>query len=325
MKINTDEYERYNVTSNTTTTIKDWWKVRTNVMFTRSTDSQPYRFTSGQYDAWFYLLRWPRWYPYATYEDKDFRSAVTDLKQSGRETVNTNYVRANVGTELIPIRNLSINIDYTFGLWNQYQKRNGGEVFAYDMFSTSPFDAYNSLYGPTHNRAVQTSRYTMSNIFKAFATYDLSIKDTHNFKFIAGMDAETRERLGHYSERRSLIDINMPEIALATGEQYVTGVAFHDDFAAAGCLQGSTTTTCTSTCWRLTRDTTGRHASRQEQMGAISSASAGWRISEEPFMQWATPALSNLKLRGSWEPSGTRMWLLTRLYRPWGQGTPDGS
>ena len=61
MKINTDEYERYNVTSNTTTTIKDWWKVRTNVMFTRSTDSQPYRFTSGQYDAWFYLLRWPRW------------------------------------------------------------------------------------------------------------------------------------------------------------------------------------------------------------------------------------------------------------------------
>ena len=262
--------------------------------------------------------------PYATYEDKDFRSAVTDLKQSGRETVNTNYVRANVGTELIPIRNLSINIDYTFGLWNQYQKRNGGEVFAYDMFSTSPFDAYNSLYGPTHNRAVQTSRYTMSNIFKAFATYDLSIKDTHNFKFIAGMDAETRERLGHYSERRSLIDINMPEIALATGEQYVTGVAFHDDFARRGVCKVNYDYMHKYLLEINTRYD-GRHASRQETNGRYFLRICRLENIGRAVYAVGNSALSNLKLRGSWEPSGTRMWLLTRLYRPWGQGTPDGS
>ncbi len=307
MKMNTDKYERYNVTTNTSTTIKDWWKVRTNVMFTRSSMSEPYRFTSGQYDTWFYLLRWPKWYPYETYEGRDFRSSVTDLKQSNRESINTNYIRANIGTELLPMENLSINFDYTFGLWNMYQKRDGGEVVAYNMFAAAPLSAYESLYGGTHNRAVQTSRYTMSNIFKAFATYDLNIRDTHNIKVIAGMDAETREGLGHYSERRDLIDINMPEIALATGDQYANGVAFHNDFAAAGVFG------------RINYDYMRRYLleinarydgssrfPKGKKWALFPSASVGWRVSEESFMEWATPALSNLMIRGSWGTIGNQ-------------------
>ena len=307
MKINTDKYERYNVTTSTTTKIKDWWKVRTNVMFTRTNTSEPYRYTSGQYDAWFYLMRWPKWYPYSTYEGKDFRSSVTDLKQANRESTNINYVRANIGTELIPIENLSINIDYTYGLWNQYQKRNGGEVIAYNMFATAPLSDYSSLYGASNNRAVQSSRYTMNNIFKAYATYTLQLQEKHNFKFIAGVDAETREALGHYSERRGLIDTNMPEIALATGDQYVTGVAFHNDFAAAGVFG------------RINYDFMGKYlieanarydgSSRfpaGKKWALFPSVSAGWRISEEGFMNWAAPSLSNLKIRGSWGSIGNQ-------------------
>lgn len=307
MKINTDKYERFNVTSNTSTKITDWWKVRTNLMFTRSNNSEPYRYTSGQYDSWFYLLRWPKWYPYATYEDKDFRSSVTDLKQANRESTKTNYVRANIGTELTPIENLSINLDYTFGLWNMYQKRAGGEVNGYDMFATEPLSSYTSLYSSSHNRAVQSSRYTYSNIFKAYATYNLNLKDAHNFKFIAGIDAETRERLGHYSERRDLIDINMPEIALATGDQYVDGLAFHNDFSAMGVFG------------RINYDYLGKYllelnarydGSSKFPVGKkwalFPSTSMGWRISEESFMEWAKPALSNLMLRGSWGTIGNQ-------------------
>lgn len=307
MKINTDKYERYNVTTNTTTTIKDWWKVRTNVMFTRSEMSEPYRFTSGQYDTWFYLLRWPQWYPYETYEGLDFRSSVTDLKQSNRESINTNYVRANIGTELIPMENLSINFDYTFGLWNMYQKRDGGEVIGYNMFAAAPISSYESFYGGTHNRVVQTSRYTMSNIFKAYATYDLNIRDTHNIKVIAGMDAETREGLGHYSERRDLIDINMPEIALATGDQYANGVAYHNDFAAAGVF-GRINYNYLS---RYLLEVNARYDGSSrfpagKKWALFPSASVGWRVSEESFMEWANPTLSNLMIRGSWGTIGNQ-------------------
>ena len=219
MKFNADKYDRYNFNSNITTAIRDWWKVRANVLFTRSVNDQPYKYTSGQYDAWFYLMRWPRWYPYAQYQGKDFRSAVTDIKQGNRESVTSNYVRVNLGTELTPLKNLSINFDYTFALLNDAQKRDGGTVMAYNMFSGAPFDNYTDIYGGTHNRVVQTSKYTMTNVWKAYATYNFKLKEDHDFKVMAGFDAETRERLGHYSERRGLISQDLPEIALATGDQ----------------------------------------------------------------------------------------------------------
>src|SRR3712207_8967653 len=88
MKFNTDKYDRFTLHSNITTAIKDWWKVRTNILLTRSNNDQPYRYTSGQYDAWFYLMRWPRWYPYADYKGKPFRS--------DRKSTRLNSSHANI-------------------------------------------------------------------------------------------------------------------------------------------------------------------------------------------------------------------------------------
>ena len=147
----------------------------------------------------------------------------------------------------------------------------------------------------------------MSNIFKAYATYDLSLQDKHNFKFIAGVDAETRENLGHYSERRSLIDINMPEIALATGEQYVNGVAFHDDFAAAGFFGRINYDYMQKYLLEINARYDGSSKFPQGKKWALfPSFSAGWRVSEESFMDFAKPVLSNLKLRGSWGTIGNQ-------------------
>ena len=146
MKFNTDQYDRYTLNSNITTKIRDWWKVRTNVLFSRSVNSQPYKYTSGYTDVWYYLLRWPSFYPYGQYQGKDIRSAVTEIKQANRESLTTNYVRANLGTTITPIEGLDINFDYTFGLYNQSQHRAGGIVEAWDMFAaTSPLETYNNV------------------------------------------------------------------------------------------------------------------------------------------------------------------------------------
>ncbi|MGI6814785.1 SusC/RagA family TonB-linked outer membrane protein [Bacteroides sp. KG123] len=309
MKFNEDKYERYTLNSNITTSIRDWWKVRANVLFTRSTNDQPYRYTSGQYDAWFYLLRWPRWYPYAQYEGKDFRSAVTDIKAGNRESVISNYVRANLGTELNPIKNLAINFDYTFSMLIDAQKRNGGTIMAYNMFSGAPFSNYTDIYGSTHNRVVQASKYTMSNIFKAYATYNFDLDRKHNFKMMAGMDAETRERLGHYSERRELISTTLPEITLTTGEQfsYSGSDSFHNDFAAAGFFGRINYDFMQKYLLEFNARYDGSSRfPKGNKWAFFPSASVGWRASEEAFMQWAKPALSNFKVRGSWGTIGNQ-------------------
>lgn len=43
------------------------------------------------------------------------------------------------------------------------------------------------------------------------------------------MDAETREKLGHSSDRRTLVNFDKPEINLAIGDQYVDGTTYHND------------------------------------------------------------------------------------------------
>ena len=309
MKFNTDKYDRYTLHSNITTNVTKWWRVRSNILFTRSVNDQPYRFTSGQFDAWFYLLRWPRWYPYADYEGKPFRSAVTDIKTGNRESLTSTYLRANLGTELNPLKNMTVNFDYTFGYVNDATKRNGGRVTAYDMFATAPFSNYKDLYGSTHDRVIQQSSYTLQNIFKAYATYKFALHEKHDFKFMAGFDAETREALGHYSERRGLISLNMPEIALTTGDQYSSSTwgSFHNDFAAAGFFGRINYDFLQRYLFEFNARYDGSSRFPQGKKWAFfPSFSAGWRTSEEKFMDWARPSLSNLKLRASWGTIGNQ-------------------
>lgn len=309
MTFNCDKYSRYNLNTSLITKIRDWWSVNANVMFTHDKNDQPYRYTSGQYDAWFYLTRWPRWYPYTTYEGKEFRSAVTDIKNGNRESLEHNYVRANLGTEITPIKDLSINFNYTYSLYNTYQKRNGGTVYAYNMFTSSPFSNYDDIYGSTHNRVVQNSRYTMANIFKAYATYNLDVKENNHFKFMAGMDAESRERLGHYSERRGLISQTLPEIALGTGTEYAydKDISKHDEFSAVGFFARVNYNYLD----RYLLEVNARYDGSSKfptgkKWGFFPSASAGWRVAEEAFMEWSKPALTDLKLRGSWGTIGNQ-------------------
>ncbi len=308
MKYNTDSYDRYNFSSNLTSQVNDWWKIKGNVLFSRSTTTMPYRYTAGLYDAWYYLMRWPKWYPYATYEGKDFRSAVTDIKQANDERFTENFTRITVGTVLSPVKNLDINFDYTFSLLNDEVKRDGGKVYAYNMFATvNPLASYGNIYSSVDNRVLQWSEYTMSNIFKAYATYNFNINERNELKGMVGFDSEERENLGHSSDRRELIDIHKPEIALAIGDQYVTAVDYHNEFASRGYFGRLNYNFDQKYLFEFNLRYDGSSKFPiGEKWAWFPSGSAGWIISEESFMDWSDPALSMLKIRGSYGTIGNQ-------------------
>lgn len=307
IKVNPDEYKRYTFNANVNTNIRDWWSVRANVMFTRSQKKEPYKYTSGYSDLWYYLLRWPAFYPYGTYEGKPFRSAITEVQYANHEYTTRNFTRVNLGSTVSPIKGLDVNFDYTFALYNTYLKREGGEVYGYDFFNTNNPLQYTSLYSATHNRAIEDSEYTMINTFKAYATYAKTFNENHNLKVMVGMDAETREKLGHYSERLELVNLDKPEINLALGDQFVDGDPFHNDYAAAGVFG------------RINYDYQGKYLAELnarydgsslfpegKKWAFFPSGSLGWRLSEENFMKWTKPALTDLKVRGSWGTIGNQ-------------------
>lgn len=125
IKVNPDDYKRYTFNANVNTQIRDWWSVRANVMFSRSQKKEPYKYTSGYTDLWYYLLRWPAFYPYGTYEGKPFRSAITEVQYANHEYTTRNFTRVNLGSTVSPIEGLDVNFDYTFALYNTYLKREG--------------------------------------------------------------------------------------------------------------------------------------------------------------------------------------------------------
>lgn len=307
IKVNPDDYKRYSFNANVNTQIRDWWSARASVMFSRSQKKEPYKYTSGYTDVWYYLLRWPAFYPYGTYQGKPFRSAITEIEQANHEYTTRNFTRVNLGTTISPIEGLDVNFDYTFALYNTYLKREGGEVYGYDFFNTNNPLQYTSLYSATHNRVVEDSEYTMSNTFKAYATYAKTFNENHNLKVMVGMDAETRERLGHYSARQTLVSFDKPEIKLAIGDQFVDGDPYHNDFASAGVFG------------RVNYDYKGKYLAEVnarydgssrfpegKKWALFPSGSIGWRLSEENFMKWAKPALSDFKFRGSWGTIGNQ-------------------
>ena len=307
LKPHPDKYKRYNFSNQISTEIKKWWKLNTNLIYSRTEKKEPYRYSSGAYDTWYYLLRWPAFYPYASYDGIPFRSAVTELEQANDETITANYIRINLGSVFTPIKDLSINVDYTFDVLNDHQKRDGGQVWGRDFFNTADPLQYALLSWTGDNRVIERSRYTTSNTVKAYATYSKRFYEDHSLKAMLGMDAEKRDRKGHYSERRDLINFDQPELALATGDQFVDGTAYHNEFSAAGFFGRINYDYKSKYLLEVNMRYDGSSKfPKGDKWALFPSVSAGWRASEEAFMQGAKPYLSDLKIRGSWGTIGNQ-------------------
>lgn len=305
LKVNTDSYQRYNLSLNLTTEIRKWWDVNASVLFTNSIKEEPYKFSGGYSDAWYYLYRWPSFYPYGSYDGKYFRSPVQEIAQANRNKYDSNYLRATLGSTFDINNDLNIKVDYTFSLKNDLDKFNGGEVKAYDFFNARNPLQYTTVSSSTHNRSMMDSYKTTQNILKAYGTYDKLFNDIHSFKAMLGMDLEYRRNIYHSSQRRGLIDFNKPEINLATGDQYAS--SYHNDFSSLGYFGRINYVLADKYLFEVNARLDGSSKFPvNDKWGFFPSASLGWRMSEEKFMDWSKPALTSLKLRGSWGSIGSQ-------------------
>ncbi|TAJ13722.1 TonB-dependent receptor [Marinilabiliaceae bacterium JC017] len=303
LKAKPDEYARYNATISIRSKLKDWMEFRAKGMMSKSNLKTPYSYSGYKADAWYYLLRWPKYYPYGTYEGKPFRSAISEMEQAGMNKKTESFNRINVGSTFTLAKGLTLDADYTYTENNIHEHQPGGYAEAYNFWGGNGVDNTFMRYTSSSKDMVNyVSNWDEINTFKAFATYVKDI-DSHSFKFMAGTDVEDYEYWKHNSQRRDLIFKEKPELKLATGEQFVGGgrsqwatmgyfgrinYAFKDKYLVEfnGRYDGSS-----------------RFPSN-DRWAFFPSASVGYRISEEPFMQFAEDYLSSLKFRGSWGSIG---------------------
>lgn len=302
LKVNPDEFSRYNLTLNLTSDITDWFSARGRMMLSNTLTTQPYSYGGDTYDPLYYLYRWPAQFPYGTYNGLPFRNAVSEVAQSNMNKDKNNFNRVSVGGTFKIIKGLTVDADYTHEGVNGRLNQTGGSASAIDFWSTGAALTYRPYTSATYDRVIYGSDFGLSNNGRVVATFSKTIRD-HAFKVMAGGEAETYEYGSQRSERRGLMDPSKGELGLTSGDQFTSGS--HGHWATNGVF-GRLNYTFKD---KYLFEATGRYdgSSRfpaNDRYAFFPSVSAGYIISEEKFMNFAKPVLSNLKFRASYGTVG---------------------
>lgn len=335
---NKDNFTRYNAALRLSTDLTDYLTVRGGLMYVNRIKTYPYATNSTTADPWLYMYRWSSLYPMG-YDERGYpiRSPWSENEFANRASMNRNYVNANIGTTLKLKNNWKVDVDYTFTTedykWDRrgtrftaanswvaarerrdaagnpvYVNSEGKVVSAGDPGAMLAYDLAYETYtanGSNPDHIYQRSENRFKHTLNAFTTYDLNLNTDHAFKFIVGSNLVTNNEKSHWTQRTNLLDITNPQFDLAVGE--ITGgggeawdaqlgyfgrmnYAFRNKYLFEG---------------NVRYDGSSKFP-KELKWQWFSSMSAGWVVSEEAFMQALNPAISFLKLRGSWGVIGNQ-------------------
>lgn len=303
LKVNQDKYERYNLNASIQTQVSKYLDIRASTMISKSTATKPFSF-GGSIDPWYYLYRWSIVHPYGTINGNPVRNAITETEQAKMIPTETEYFRGTIGGTLKPIKDLEIDFSYTYAKTNGNIHEVGGAVKAINHWDGPTSLTTGPIYytSASYNRVKYTSSWAPQSTFKAYATYSKKLSE-HNIKVMVGTDAEEYEFTQQVSQRLNLVDLDKGELGLATGDQSVSGV--HEWWSTLGYFGRLNYNFKEKYLLELNGRFDG--SSRfpvGDKWAFFPSISAGYRLTEEDFMEIVKPYLSTLKIRGSWGSLG---------------------
>ena len=314
LNFNPDKVSKYNTTVNVSTQATDWLLIGARVNYSDKTYDYPYSRGANSYQ---YLWRWGSFFgPYGWYEAEDGTRYEARTLIGARMTGAPSYTRtANLrlgGFLKIDIVNgLTFNADYTFTDKVERYKGPGFPSYVLDTWSVNPSVA-NVAGGTTW---METSRsFYYNHVGNAYLNYALEAKD-HHINLMAGANVDKAEYEYLYYERHALMDVNMPELALADEDYSYThthtrngslGFFGRVNYDYAGKYLAEI---------NIRRDASSKFPPK-DQWATFLSGSAGYRISEEAFWKPIKHIVNNAKIRASYgeignQEVGSNMYLET--------------
>ena len=329
-----DDFKRYNASVRVQTDVNRFLSVRAGALYSRQDKNSPYATGFFNTDPWLYLYRWGPTFPLGMTEDGYYlRGAIAEVEQANTMNRRTNYTSISVGTTLNFTDNWDLKIDYNYADTQKSQFRPGTRFEGADTWWASPVQRYdengNKLYvndkgewsttqgkgfipalylpnnsdytgvgnNPDHIRRWASAEF--QNTLNAVTTYNLNLENTHVFKFMLGMNLVTNDSQEHWGQKYELLNIDRPQFDLATGTQKAGGGTYWQ--AQLGYFGRINYALLDRYLFEanLRYDGTSKFPTHLRWRW-FPSVSAGWRISEEPFMEGTKGWLSNLKLRASY-------------------------
>ncbi|MRR21548.1 TonB-dependent receptor [bacterium] len=326
-----DDFKRYNASVHVGSDLGKYVRVTAGALYSQRDKRYAYATNSTTADPWLYLYRWAETYPMTTEDGDPIRSPASEMAAANTANQETNYISLNGGLEIKPLKDWVINLDFTHANQEYINKRpgtrytmrdswssaivkndaDGNRIYVNDagevVSSTTPgaMPAYQLSYytytgvgsNPDHvYRYAKNDKWNTTNLK---TTYTMDLGNYGKFNYMLGMNMVAWENAYNWSQTTQLVDYSNPQFDLAYGTQTTSGGEYWEsqlgffgrvnyNFRERYLLEAN-----------LRYDGTSKFPA-DLQWRWFPSFSAGWRVTEESFMDWADPVLSSLKLRGSW-------------------------
>jgi TonB-linked SusC/RagA family outer membrane protein len=315
-----ETFKRYNVLMKADFKINDWVNLDSKVIFNSQTSDKPHFYNwdvninslarvppimAIQFpDLPYYITQGDR-EKYAPYIGKYFGGTnfFPYLKDGGRTTFTNNDIWLTQGVTLSPLKGLKIRSDFSYNIFNRMAEDVQSKVDIVDANLLAANLISNGFSGDDWIR--NDVNYNQYYVFNAFAEYKLPLPVSHNLTAMVGFNQELGQNRYSGSQARALITPLVADLNATTGVQQTFGAKSHV------ALRGAFYRLNYNFKERYLIELNGRYdgTSRfptDSRFGFFPSFSAGWRISNEKFMESLT-WIENLKIRASYGTLGNQL------------------
>ncbi len=316
-----NDVKRYNLNLSTNTLVKNWLNIGTKVMYVEKEYEYPYGYSQskGATGLLYYVMRFPTFFPFgisdgskladgtyasdsaATGEGLYFRHGNAYVANESICSSKDQYLTlgGNVRINLAP--GLSFYGDYTRGRYN-YENRSMRQPYYVANWS------FPKKAAVTTNDFLERSYVSkITNTYNAYFDYLFDIQKQHNFAIKVGANAEDLRYDNQSVKVNGVQDVEHPTLNLTDGknEGIVDESLRHR--ATAGFFGRINYNYKEKYLLELNGRYDGSSSFRTgKQWAFFSSASAGYRISEEKFWTNIKPYVPTLKVRASYGSVGNQ-------------------
>lgn len=316
-----NDVKRYNLNLSTNTQVKNWLNIGTKVMYVEKEYEYPYGYSQskGATGLLYYVMRFPAFFPFgisdgskladgtyasesaATGEGLYFRHGNAYVANESICSSKDQYLTlgGNVRINLAP--GLSFYGDYTRGRYN-YENRSMRQPYYVANWSFPKKAAVT-----TNDFLERTYVSKITNTYNAYFDYLFDIQKQHNFAIKVGANAEDLRYDNQSVKVNGVQDVEHPTLNLTGGknEGIVDESLRHR--ATAGFFGRINYNYKEKYLLELNGRYDGSSSFRTgKQWAFFSSASAGYRISEEKFWTNIKPYVPTLKVRASYGSVGNQ-------------------
>ncbi len=303
-----DTYKRGNLSAKINTAISDWWDVRYETRFMKSERYFPNgnQYAGSKY-SYVQLFHWiSRAFPsepmYTGYGDQYQPIFIRLLEDGGNDRVTTTENWQILATELRPAKGWKINADFAYKSVDLLHN-NVRTAFYYEssVDRTELLPGYRAI--PNSIKVIHQSNYYWSS--NAYTSYELSLKEKHNFFVLAGAQFETARNNSLSAMKKNMIVQDVPSLQTATGDPEVGESLSH--WATEGYFSRFSYNYDEKYLFESNIRMDGTSKFRKgNRWGFFPSFSLGWVISKERIWEPVAPYINYLKFRGSWGSLGNQ-------------------